>query len=694
MVSEVLLLLNLNLIPEPQEITAGAGVLMVEQKITLVLPKGAAEEDRFAADYLARCLKEQFGLEVAVADVAAKGTTVIQLTRGKDLPAEGYRLTIAATGVQIEGADAAGIYYGTQTLRQCFRRAPEGLHLPCLTIRDWSDLKYRSIHYDTKHHQDKREYVESFIKDLASYKANVLVWEWEDKFAYRTHPEIGAPGAFTMDQMQALTRFARQHHVQIVPLVQGLGHVSYILKHPQYRNLREIPDSDWEFCPLKQASYDLLFDLWDEAMAATPGSEFLHIGSDETYELGLGEACGCKAKADAQGKNALMQIFIRKSVEHVEQKGRKAISWGGRWRPDAKEQPPKSMLFVDSGNAEYLAQAKQAGYAGWVYAPNPGIEPLWLPYYPFVQSSMWRDDPVRVHRGSFWQTSQAIAEAGKLRAVDGSITTSWDDSGLHNQCWMPRYVCAAEFSWKADGRDLETWLRRYYTSYFGPEARDLRELFEIMQQSSIFYYDTFERRVWHWGDIGRIHLPDFPRGDLEYNGFWRQRYGKLLIRTHEEAQRVDRALAIIDDNLARDVSHRYDFEIMKVTADLERHNVNLILMLGALEEQIARASGSHYADRTQSLAGLKKAQTLIEESLAERKKVYDAFVAKHEETRLPKGLSLPGKPYVFARDRARHFANRTPDMSFLIADEQKLDLEGYLARLKKYTADYEAALKK
>ena len=53
-------------------------------------------------------------------------------------------------------------------------------------------------HYDTKHHQDKREYVESFIRDLARYKINMLVWEWEDKFEYPSHPEIGAPGAFTM----------------------------------------------------------------------------------------------------------------------------------------------------------------------------------------------------------------------------------------------------------------------------------------------------------------------------------------------------------------------------------------------------------------------------------------------------------------------------------------------------------------
>jgi hypothetical protein len=118
-----------------------------------------------------------------------------------------------------------------------------------------------------------------------------MVWEWEDKFLYPSHPEIGAPGAFTTKEIQALTDYAANYHVQIVPLVQGLGHVSFILKWPQFAAMREIPASNWEFCPLKESSYQLLFDLWKDAMNATKGSAYLHIGSDETYELGLCEDC-------------------------------------------------------------------------------------------------------------------------------------------------------------------------------------------------------------------------------------------------------------------------------------------------------------------------------------------------------------------------------------------------------------------
>lgn len=683
MAENMLAQLGIDLIPEPQKITPGEAAFRPGTMLTIVQTD---DEDRFAAGELAASLSTEQGMQVMVSGAAAVEGPAIHLGRreGSNLKAEGYRLTVTLSRIMLEGHDAAGLFWGTQTLLQTFRKGPGGPEVPCMTVEDWPDMACRAIHYDTKHHQDTCAYVEDFIRTLARYKVNMLVWEWEDQFAYERHPEIGAPGAFTKAQMQALTAFARQYHIQIVPLVQGLGHVSYILKHPQHRHVREIPDSAWEFCPLNEGTYDLLFDLWDEAMEATPGSEFLHIGSDETYELGLGEACGCKRKADEIGKDGLMQVFIYRAVAHVESRGRRAMSWGGRYRPGAEHQPPKKMIFVDSSDVEYLKASQSAGYDVFVYAPNPGIEPLFLPYLPWVQYSMWRDDTRRVRRGSFRETAESIAAAGRAGAVSGSITTSWDDSGLHNQAWMPRFICAAEYSWSSKGPDVDVWIDRYMREYFGPEARNMRELFQLLQDGAVFYYHTFQRNVWHWGDVGKMHVPDFPRQELEYHPFWCRRYAPLLHRAEAERQRIARALWIIDDNLSRKVKHRYDLDVFRTCAELMRHNVDLVRMLGRLEQAIGAASERHFSDRKESLQHLERARTMIEEHLTDRKAVFEHLVDTWERTRLPKGYSTGEKAYVFAPDRARHFANRTPDMRYLILDEELLDLEGYLERLKAY----------
>jgi hexosaminidase len=684
--------LAIDLIPQPQEIVSGEGTFRPGEKLAIVLPANADEEDRFAADDLADALRREIGIQVEVVNQPAEDDSAVFLNRrqGSDLKSEGYTLSVQPNQVVIEGNDAAGLFWGTRTLLQSFRDSSAGPEIPCMEIEDWPDIRWRSIHYDTKHHQGSFEYVQEFIRNLARYKVDMLVWEWEDKLAYERHPEVGAPGAFTKEQMQELTAFARQYHVQIVPLVQGLGHVSFILKHPQHRHLREIPDSSWEFCPLKEGSYELLFDLWDEAMEATPGSEFLHIGSDETYELGLGEACGCKQKADEIGKAGLMQLFLQRSGEHVESRGRRALCWANA--PREKGVFPANMVFMDNSRVEELEAATNAGYDVFSYAPNPGIEPLCLGYFPWVQFSMWRDDIRRIHKGSFRDTADTIADAGKAGITLGSITTSWDDSGLHTQAWMPRFICAAEYSWSANGPDVDRWVDRFMRRYFGRRATDLRELFQLLQEGALFYYDTFQRRVWHWGEIGKIHLPDFPREIVEYNPYWRHQYAQLLHAAQEERQKVARALTIIDANLERDGENRYDLEIYRTCAELMRHNVDLILMLGRLEESICNAHNLHFSDRPEGLKSLQRARTMIEENLEDRRKVFDDLIQVWDRTRLPKGLSLPEKQFLFSPDRARHFANRTPDMRYLIVDEELLGLEDYLERLKAYIADYEENL--
>lgn len=696
--------LGADLIPEPREMATVDGALTLRRTASVVVPERADPADRFAADDLAAGLLRERDLRVTVRPSAQPGEVAIALRRVQGMAPEEYRLTVSVDGIAIEAASAAGLFWGGQTLMQMVRSQVSGSDLPCVQVHDWPATQLRAVHYDTKHHQGTGEYVRELIRCLARYKVNALVWEWEDKLAYERHPEVGAPGAFTAAEMRELTAFAAKRHVQLIPLVQGLGHVSYILKHPQHRHLREIPDSAWEFCPLNDGSYELLFDLWDEAMEATPGSAYLHIGSDETYELGQGEACGCRQRVEEIGRDGLMQLFLHRAVAHVESRGRRAISWGGEYKPGAAHQPPPGMVYSDSPDPRFLEQSAGAGYSVLAYSPNPGIEPLFLGYLPWVQSSMWRDDSVRVRRGAFADTATACAAAARTAerldaATDspgrvlGTITTSWDDSGLHTQMWMPRFICAAEYSWSA-GPDLEVWIDRFFRAYFGPASRDLRELFLLMQEAALFYYDTFERRVWHWGAIGKIHLPDLPRQEMEFHPYWRVQYAQLINRARGERQHLERALEIIRRNLPLAVRHRYDLELMESAAALMLHNCDLVLLLGDLEGAVDEAHAANFLERPKALLALQRGREMIAGHLSERGEVCDRLVAVWERTRLEKGLSTREKPFVWAPDRARHFANRTPDMRYLILDEELLGLEGYLERLETYTAEYERHLER
>lgn len=133
--------------------------------------------------------------------VEGSSRKAIHLTRksvDKKLGVQGYSLTAPANRLIVRIGGEVGLFYAVQTSKQLVQKQGSEIFIEGMEITDWPDTKIRAAHYDTKYHQDTHEFVESFIRDLSKYKVNKLIWEWEDKFAYPSHPDIGAPRAFTM----------------------------------------------------------------------------------------------------------------------------------------------------------------------------------------------------------------------------------------------------------------------------------------------------------------------------------------------------------------------------------------------------------------------------------------------------------------------------------------------------------------
>jgi hypothetical protein len=683
---------ELKLIPCPQEVLDDGNTYSFKN-ISIVADKNATSEDHFTSDELARNLRADFNIDAKISNTQSNGS-IILTRKGADkrLGKEGYQLLVSDGRIQIIASDAAGIFYGTQTLLQLIEKESNGFKIPGVKIKDWPVIKARAVHYDTKHHQDKKEYVEGFIRDLAHYKVNQLVWEWEDKLAYTSHPEIGAPGAFTIAEMQHFTQYAKRYHIELIPLVQGLGHVSFILKWPQFGSLREIPSSNWEFCPLKEDSYKLLFDLWDEAIKATPGSSYIHIGSDETYELG---SCPqCQAKSQEIGKSGVYLLFTNKAAEHFKKSGRGVMVWEPPqgWEmsksPSINIKPAKSLVLTESyeyetGDFKYAKRSKELGYKVFAYDPNPGIEHLFLPYF------FKEDDDGRTISGCLEDSHNFYTATSKSNAYDGIISTSWDDSGLHNQAWMLRFATAASFSWNASKPSVSEFPHLFFEDYYGPTSLNMDQLFYYLNEGAYYYMSTFERKVWHWGDVGKTHLPDTPRGEaIEFDPFWNSRYNAMISKSLDMQTKMKQAIVIIDENLKKNVRHSYDLEVFRTMARLIQHTAETYVDFSNVEKLLAKANRLHYEDRQEAYQQLETVIALLQTNLETRRQVFNELVTCWEKSRLTKGLSTADKKYFFQQDRARHFANRQPDMRYLIYDEEKLGVEDYLEKMKSYSAYY------
>ena len=136
----------------------------------------------------------------------------------------------------------AGLFYGSQTLLQMLEDAhDQKVAIPACRITDYPDIAFRAVHLDLKHHLDAGFYYYQVIDRLARIKINAIIVEFEDKLRYKKAPVIGAPHAISIEEFEAISRYAKERNIEISPLVQGLGHASFILKHDKYKKLRDNP---------------------------------------------------------------------------------------------------------------------------------------------------------------------------------------------------------------------------------------------------------------------------------------------------------------------------------------------------------------------------------------------------------------------------------------------------------------------
>src|SRR2546422_5554055 len=149
---------------------------------------------------------------------------------------EGYVLQVSGRQILVAGSARPGTFYAVQTLRQLLRRVPSVsghqsgpvAAVRVVTIRDKPDHAIRAVHVllDASSGEFHSKLIDRI---LAPYKFNTLIVEAED-VQWESGRALWSPdprGA-TKAQVQELLEVARQHHVQVIPLISTLGHSEWV----------------------------------------------------------------------------------------------------------------------------------------------------------------------------------------------------------------------------------------------------------------------------------------------------------------------------------------------------------------------------------------------------------------------------------------------------------------------------------
>lgn len=344
--------MELYLIPQPQRCARLTGTAQIDREAPVVLsqPAGDARLLRAAQTIFAnvQCVQGPYALYSAGSFAAA--CPVRQ--------PEGYLLTLRGAVVQLSANDAAGLFYGIQTLRQYLAMPAH----PAVEITDWPELALRSDYLDMRGIYPKFENLLRYVEEMAAYKLNTLVIEYEDKLP-RARKDLCHPtDALTPEQHRRLLEVARENFIDIIPLQQSFGHLEYVLKLPEYQHLREIPEAPGEMCPLREGAYELAASLLEETARLHPDSRYLHLGCDEVWSLGQSDEC--KASGKSRGRIAIE--YINRLAEKVVSLGKIPIVWH-----DMMADVWRGGEMGEAGNYDDLALLnKNLVVAIWLYSPD------------------------------------------------------------------------------------------------------------------------------------------------------------------------------------------------------------------------------------------------------------------------------------------------------------------------------------
>ena len=460
------------LIPAPVRFDPQAGEPFDITRDTDVVVTSAAAGDVGAA--LARMIAPTPAavkkVDVDPAGAARQGAIVLDLRNDAATGAEGYRLSASQARVVITAEQAAGLFYGMQTLRQLLPATIEYeaarrrvLRVPPVEIADAPRFGWRGMMLDVARHFFGVDDVKRLIDLMALHKLNRLhlhladdqgwriqIDAWPNLTAHGGSTEVGGgPGGFyTKADFAALVSYAAERFIEVVPEIDMPGHTNAALaSYPELNCDGQAPPlftgievGFSTLCVDGDATWRFVDDVVGEIAAMTP-SPYFHIGGDEVRKL----------------TPAQYAAFITRAEAIVHKHGKKAIGWDEvadvplaatsviqLWRPET----PKGDI---ARTGRVIFSPANRLYLDMRYTPATPIGLEWAGHVEVRDAYDW--DPATLHPG--------VGEA-MIMGVEGAL---WTETVARvpdmDYLVFPRLAGIAEIGWTPQAlRDWDTYRLR------------------------------------------------------------------------------------------------------------------------------------------------------------------------------------------------------------------------------------------
>ena len=604
---------------------------------------------------------------------------------------ESYSLEIKEEKIIINAIDSAGLLYGFISLNQLMEDAKaQELMLPKVEIFDAPKIAFRPIQIDVKHHLEKKSYYYSLIDELAQLKINGIILEIEDKLKYKRRPEVASSDALTIEQWREISKYALDRNIEISPLVQGLGHASFVLKHEKNKPLRDDPNSDWAFNPLDPKTYDLQFDLYLDAIEAFPHGKYLHVGGDEVQTSGRGS-----------GKSPLELnlIWLNKVTSFASKQNRIPIFWddmplkqanlmGPIYNKKMSKAEVDSIWMANEPNLNRFIEQfpKNCVYMRWNYhmAESYGNAKAmdWFSSNGFkvmgatAGQTRWTLMP---QRESNIDQIRIFADQSIKRNYNGLLLTLWDDDSPHFELYKRGIHAFAEFSWAGLSRTKEEFKKAYRHRKFGKSFQsDEYSFIDLLDEpvglwTNLLVEEGTHRNSLNQANVAKInedvtgalltavpikdpieeYIIDLP--DFDNKGDWSKKYAKRLTELKLQKKKLEKVKNILDNFQKVGTKSDYNLMIYRQVSNLVDYNFKLMEKLNKFDKAKTIDEETNYLEAVYKIKN-------------EFELVRKEFEAVYSQTRI---LNKP-ENYILDQDHHRHPANQTINFDWQFTSEMML----------------------
>jgi hexosaminidase len=700
-----LFLRGYSVIPTPQKVSLQDGDVGLNDQWVCA---AQVAPDHIAVRSLLRDLKEFHSVDLKFGGPQATNAIRLSVAGGTvktgsaETEEQGYLLRIEPGRVEITGNGDAGLFYGVQTLLQLLKPDQHGGYLlPLCTIEDWPALQFRFLHWDTKHHQDRIETLKRYLDWSARFKVNMIGFELEDKFAYPSHPIIGAPGAFTPQELQSVVDYGLERFIQVVPQIQSPAHMAYVLKHPEFADLRS-DGNNYQACLCDERTYSLIFSMYDDVIKATRGVRYFHVSTDEVYYAGI--CPKCNAPYNPENRSLKWVEFARRAHDFLAGRGRRMLAW--------VEYPvltrhigllPTDLIngVMSDDTAQTRAEVAR-GVRQLIYTSMQGEEPL----FP---DNLALEESARPSPGRLEVARETIATKIRQGNPIGVYGAAWDDSGLHSETFWLGWTAVARYGWRPDEPSVDQHLAEFMNVFYGPRLAEMAEVYRSLQAQARFYEGSWDRVVSQvrgpaYGNsegkgIGTTRrdqtlpppaLPSLPA--LAVKPAYVGRYGRLAENARHMTFANDALCRKLYECMLKADRNRYNLEVFLSIAELTGHHDRMIAAMKTIEERLEQAQRAGLSNPARALEALAAAVDQARAIEEERTQTYEYVRTVWEKSRFPKGREVNGRKFYHVMDDTKdHRADRRPDLSYLIAPEESIGLKKWMKDIAAVAQQYAKA---